>query len=92
MITFLPLSYRFDPQILEGKSPDDWVFLNECGRALQVGKNIRRIWHRACKRAGVPRIKMYEGTRKTHLDHSPDKKLMGNYDKVSKPLDIPRQK
>lgn len=49
---YLPISSRFDISLLNNMLPEAFVFLNEEGRPYRT-ENLRRIWHRACKRAGV---------------------------------------
>ena len=80
---YLPISAQFDLAVLEGKQTDDFVFLNEPGRPYKA-ENIRRIWHRACKKAGVPRIKLYNGTR--HSTATDTLRRSGSLYKVSKLL------
>ena len=58
----LPLHEDFDLSFLSKKFGEDFVFLNEHGRPYK-SENLRRIWHRACKKAGVPHIKLYNATR-----------------------------
>ncbi len=81
---YLPISSRFDISILKNMLPEAFVFLNEEGRPYKP-ENLRRIWHRACKKAGVPRIKMYNGTR-----HSTATDVLiktnGNFNTVSRIL------
>jgi integrase len=78
---YLPISQHFDLTILRDKLPEAFVFINEAGRPYKA-ENIRRIWHRACKRAGVPHIKLYNGTRHSTLTDA--LKKSGNMYIVSK--------
>lgn len=66
---YLPISAAWDVSTLSNKLPEAWVFLNEAGRPYKP-ENIRRIWKRACKRAGVPEIKLYNGTRHSTLTNA----------------------
>ena len=59
---YLPISQHFDVSVLQSKLPEAFIFCNVTGRSY-TQENLRRIWHRACKKAGVPRIKLYNGTR-----------------------------
>lgn len=47
---------------------EGWIFANEVGGFLDISK-ARRLWHAAVRRAALPKIKMYEGTRHTHASH-----------------------
>jgi integrase len=47
---------------------EGWIFSNEVGGFLDISK-ARRLWHAAVRRAGLPKIKLYEGTRHTHASH-----------------------
>jgi integrase len=47
---------------------EGWIFSNEVGGFLDISK-ARRLWHAAVQRAGLPKIKLYEGTRHTHASH-----------------------
>lgn len=59
---YLPLLDKFDIMILNDKLPEAFIFTNQAGRPYKA-ENIRRIWHKACKKAEVPYIKLYNGTR-----------------------------
>lgn len=65
---YLPLSDRFDISLLSDKLPEAFAFTNQAGRTYKA-ENIRRIWHRACMNAGVPHIKLYNGTRHSTATH-----------------------
>jgi len=79
---YLPVSAKFAVSVLKDKLPEAFVFTNQYGRPYK-SENIRRIWHRACKKAGVPPIKLYNGCR-----HSTATRLLaqsgGNLNLVSK--------
>jgi integrase len=47
---------------------EGWIFSNEVGGFLDISK-ARRLWHAAVRRTGLPKIKLYEGTRHTHASH-----------------------
>ena len=78
---YLPVSAHFDISCLRDKLPEAFIFVNQCGRPYKA-ENIRRIWHRACKKAGVPPIKLYNGTRHSTLTDTLRK--TGNMYAVSK--------
>ncbi len=59
---YLPVSPEFDLSILKNRFPDEYVFLNKAGRPYHP-ESMRKIWHRARKKAGIPEISMYHGTR-----------------------------
>jgi integrase/recombinase XerD len=59
---YLPIAGAFDISVLKNKLPEAFVFTNQEGRPYKA-ENIRRIWHKACKKAGTPHIKLYNGTR-----------------------------
>lgn len=58
----LPIHPDMDLSFLDKKFGEDFAFLNEHGRPYK-SENLRRIWHRACKKAEIPKIKMYSATR-----------------------------
>jgi integrase/recombinase XerD len=81
---YLPISAKFDVSLLKGKFPEAFVFVNQAGRPYKA-ENLRRIWHRACKKAGVPPIALYNGCRhSTATDML--QKAGGNLNLVSKAL------
>lgn len=80
---YLPIASAFDTSVLKGKFPDAFVFTNQAGRPYKA-ENLRRIWHRACKKAGVPHIKLYNGTR--HSTATDALRKTGSLYKVSKLL------
>jgi len=59
---YLPLSATFNRDVLKGKLPEAFVFLNAIGRPYSA-TGIRKIWQRACKNAKVPYINFYNATR-----------------------------
>jgi len=65
---YLPISAKFDIGVIKDKLPEAFIFTNQCGRPYKA-ENIRRIWHRACKKAGVPPIKLYNGCRHSTATH-----------------------
>ena len=58
----LAISSGFDVNILKDKLPEAYVFVNRAGRPYSHG-SIRKIWTKACKRAGITHITLYNGTR-----------------------------
>ncbi len=59
---YLPISSKFDISHLKNKFPDAFAFLNQYGRPYKEDA-LRKIWHRARIKAGIPNIKFYNGTR-----------------------------
>ncbi len=58
----LPLSASFDSAVLKGKFPDMFVFLNKAARPY-TSEGLRKLWHKARVKAGIPSIKLYNATR-----------------------------
>jgi integrase len=80
---YLPIASAFDISVLKGKLPETFVFTNQAGRPYKA-ENLRRIWHRACEKAGLPHIKLYNGTR--HSTATDSLRKTGSLYKVSKLL------
>jgi integrase len=59
---YLPLSATFDRNVLNGKLPEAFVFLNAIGKPY-TSSGLRKIWQRACDKAEVPYINFYNATR-----------------------------
>ncbi len=59
---YLPISAHFDLSLLDNKLPDAFVFTNEHGRPY-IDSYLKKIWHKAREKAGVPYIKLYAGLR-----------------------------
>lgn len=59
---YLPLSETFNREVLKGKLPEAFVFLNAIGRHY-TASGLRKIWQRACVKAKVPYINFLNATR-----------------------------
>lgn len=58
----LPVNERFDTDCLKDKLPEAYAFVNRSGRPYS-GEGLRKLWHKARIKAGVPHIKLYNATR-----------------------------
>lgn len=59
---YLPLSVRFDTDILKDKLPEAFIFTNKAGRPY-TSEGLRRLWHKASGKAGLSHITLYNATR-----------------------------
>lgn len=59
---YLPIHRAFDISILRGKLPEAWVFTNKTGQPYS-SEGLRKLWHRARVKVGIPEIKLYNATR-----------------------------
>jgi len=59
---YLPLSETFDKSILKNKLSEAYVFLNKHGRPYS-SEGIRKLWKRACKKAGELYLNPYNCMR-----------------------------
>lgn len=59
---YLPIHEGFDTSVLSGKLPEAWVFTNKAGHPY-TSEGLRRRWHEARVKAGVPNVKLYNATR-----------------------------
>ncbi|MEW6420074.1 MAG: site-specific integrase [Nitrospirota bacterium] len=58
---YLPLSQKFNLNILRNKLPEAFLFTNTFGKSY-TDSRLRKIWNRACKKAGI-KIPLYHATR-----------------------------
>jgi integrase len=58
------LSEKFDNSILKRKFPDSYVFLNAIGNHYN-SNSLRKIWERACRKAGIEYIPLKYSGRTT---------------------------
>ncbi len=62
----IPLHPRFDTSILQGRFGREIAFPNELGTRYSNWV-VNDIWKRACKRAGVPYVNVYNATKHTTM-------------------------